>query len=319
MTFVEYNAVMNTAQSSTSTFVRQIVRQLLREVAAVPADGQPRASSTQLSDPRVYLRVSHRALPPGDPLVENSPVISTSSAQHHLYESFIFPTPEPLEAASQSGNMATVEGQGAQDALYDALYTLANPVHSYAYGDSTGWLVTDSGYEMLLNLLALRADEEPGYLAKAFTRSAWNGNNRGMHEPAAILVRQATRHPAFVAEELLFRHPTTLLFFTHRGYLNAIKRYGISPDVQEVPARGFYAVDTDSYADCRLLLGRINGLIAVEFTYQGPCIRGLSPLNVPIYRIPDGVGVEAINSIIDAASNRDLWMPTESQRAVAVE
>jgi len=290
---------MNSVTAESAPVVRQIVRQLLREIAAVPSDGQPRASSTQLSDPRLYLRVSHRELPPGDPLIEQSPVVSTSSARHHLYESFVLPLPTADADGSDDG--------GAQEAMYDALYTLTTPVYSYSYGDSRGWLVTDSAYEMLLNLLALRAEEEQTYVAKSFARSTWTGNNRGMHEPAGVLVRQATRHPAFATEELLFRQPTTLLFLTHRGYLNAVKRYGISPDMQELPTRGFYAVDTDSYPDCRALLSRINGLVAVEFTYQGPCMRGFSPLNIPLYRIPETIPTEAIRAIIDAATNRDLW------------
>jgi hypothetical protein len=309
---------MTSFSASSGTVVRQVVRQLLREIAAVPSDGQPRASSTQLSDPRLYLRVSHRELAPGDPLIENSPVISTSAARHHLYESFVLSLPVPGygdegQDALMAGGM--VDGQSAQEAMYDTLYTMANPVHSYAYGDSTGWLVTDSGYDMLLSLLALRADEEQSYLTKAFARSAWTGNNRGMHEPVGTLVRQVTRHPAFVAEELMYRQPATLLFLTHRGYFNTVRRYGISLDVQETPTRGFYAVDTDSYADCRLLLAKVNGLVAVEFAYQGPCLRGLSPLNVPIYRIPEAIPVEAVRSIVDASNNRDLWLAAEAPTA----
>jgi hypothetical protein len=52
----------------------------------------------------------------------------------------------------------------------------------------------------------------------------------------------------------------------------------------------------------------VHGLVAVEFTYQGPCLRGLSPLNVPIYRIPEAIPLEALRSIVEASSNRDLWL-----------
>jgi hypothetical protein len=248
---------MNTsASASAQTFVRHVVRQLLREVAAVPANGQLRSSSAQLSAPRIYVRVSHRELEPDDPLLEQSPVVSASAARHHLYESFVLPVPGPESdhLSDLAGDGGASNGQGSVDAVSDAMYALVNPVHSYPYGDSTGWLVTQPGYEMLLELLALRADEEQTYLAKAFARSAWTGNNRGMHEPMGVLVRQVTRHPAFAVEELVSRQPTNLLFFTHRGYLNAVRRYGISSDVQEVPMRGFYAVDTLSYADCRMML-----------------------------------------------------------------
>jgi hypothetical protein len=309
---------MTSMSASSAAIMRQVVRQLLREIAAVPPDGGPRASATQLTEPRVYMRVSHRELAPDDPLIENSPVISTSAPRHHLYESFVLALPGPDDAGEVWDGMlkgASGGRHGAQEAMYDAVYALANPVHSYAYGDSTGWLVTESAYDMLLGLLALRADEEQSYLTKAFARSAWTGNNRGMHEPIGTLVRQVTRHPAFAAEELLFRQPTTLLFLTHRGYLNTVRRYGISPDIQEAPSRGFFAVDTDSYPDSRLLLSRINGLVAVEFTYQGPAMRGFSPLNVPIYRIPEAIPPEAVRSIVDASSNRDLWLAAEAPAA----
>ncbi|GAC1428852.1 MAG: hypothetical protein NVSMB65_02190 [Chloroflexota bacterium] len=294
---------MTTVSPHATTLVRHVTRQLLREIASVPPDGQPRASSSQLSDPRVYLRVSHRELAPDDPLVANSPVISNSASRHHLYESFVLPLPE-----ADDGGRLTSNGHEARDVLDDTVYTLANPVHSYPYGDSTGWLVTQSGYEMMLEVLALRTDEEQAYLAKAFARPAWTGNNRGMHEPMGVLVRQVTRHPAFTTEELIFRHPTTLLFLTHRGYLNALRRYGISPDVQEEPTRGFFAVDVQSYGDCHLVLSRITNLIAVEFSYQGPCLRGLSPLSIPVYRMPEAIPLETIRTIVEVATGRDLWL-----------
>src|SRR5258708_7765643 len=114
---------MTNVSSPPATIVRQVVRQLLREIAAVPPDGQPRASSTQLSDPRLYMRMSHRELAPGDPLIENSPVVSTSSPRHHLYESFLLPLPGP--EYNEEAPMGASDD--AQEALHDALYTLANP------------------------------------------------------------------------------------------------------------------------------------------------------------------------------------------------
>jgi hypothetical protein len=199
-----------------------------------------------------------------------------------------------------------------RDEIETILFQYLNPIDVLRGTERSVWLLSETEQSQLARVLALAPEDELDYIFMVGDSPQWTGPIRGVHKAMAALAQILSRHPDFATGKVVCRPPATFLFLGEARSLDRVPTAGIGIDGRNVPGRGIFAIDPNSYMDALVQLGEdeARDLAAVEFGYTGTCIRAQGPLGIPMYRIPHAVHSDQVRSITLVNGNRRIFETT---------
>jgi hypothetical protein len=264
-------------------------------VAQMVATGGPALIDRQFSPAGFHIVLGRKRVRGTDELLAPFDVRAPAGVTHYLWSSSVVcpGLPEDDTAA-------------LRDEIETILFRYLNPLDLHRGRSRTVWLLSETEQSQLSRVMALSADEEADYVFMTGPNAQWTGPIRGLHKTMATLAHLLSRHPDFTSGKVICKRPMTLLFLGEARGMDRVASSGIGVDGRNVPSRGIFALDANSYMDALVQLGEdeARDLAAIEFSYVGNCTRAQGPLGIPIYRIPHPVSATSVRSITLVNGNK---------------
>jgi hypothetical protein len=277
----------------------QPLSQILREyIARMVATGGPSELDAALSGDELRICLAHKRVRGTDELLAPFSIRAPASVTHHLWSSTI-----------ACPDFSTEDRIAVRDDIEAILFRYLNPLDVIRGNDRSVWLLSETERNQLTRVMALASEDELDYIFMVGPNAQWTGPIRGLHKTMATLAQLLSRHPDFTTGKVVCKQSATFLFLGDARALDRVVSSGIGVDGRNVPSRGIFALDSNSYMDALVQLGEdeARDLAAVEFSYDGTCVRALGPLGIPLYRIPHAVPSTAIRSIAQVNGNKVLF------------
>ncbi|MDB5059126.1 MAG: hypothetical protein JWO59_2598 [Chloroflexi bacterium] len=277
---------------------------IVREfVAQLVATGGPTILDRPFSPAGFRIILGRKRVRGTEELLAPFGVRAPSGVTHYLWSSSVV-----------APGLAEADSDALRDEIETILFRYLNPLDLRRGRERTVWLLSETEQNQLARVMALPATEEADYIFIAGPNAQWTGPIRGLHKTMATLAHLLSRHPDFSTGKVMCKPPTTFLFLGEARGMDRVVTTGIGVDGRNVPSRGIFAVDTNSYMDALVQLGEdeARDLAAVEFYYTGNCTRAQGPLGIPLYRIPHPVPASSIRSITQVNGNKITYEASES-------
>lgn len=281
----------------------QPLKRVIREcIAQIVATGAPDSLDYPFSAAGFRLQLQRRRVRGTDELLVPFAIKAPNSVTHHLYASRVV-CPDLPEA----------DQEVIRQEIDAILFRYLNPLDVIEDREKSIWLLSETEQSQLLRVMALTPEEEIDYIFMAGQNAQWTGPIRGLHKTMGTLAQMLSRHPDFTTGKVQCRPPAAFLFLGEAKSLERVTTAGIGTDGRNIPTRGLFAIDVNSYMDALVQLGEeeARDLAVAEFTYAGACIRAHGPLGIPLYRIPHHVPPAAIRSLTSVPTAEVLYQAPE--------